>query len=70
MIPPGGGLHWILLQEMHCTLGGHLGIHKTLSSLLCCIWWLGLSNKATAFVHGYQVYQWQKDLTSAPAGLL
>ena len=55
---------------MHCTLGRHLGICKTLSSLLCHIWWPGLSHKVSVFVHGCWVFQWQKDLTSAPAGLL
>ena len=34
VIPPGGGLRYLLLQEMHCALGGHLGIRKISSSLL------------------------------------
>ena len=55
---------------MHCTLGGYLGIRKTLSSLLCHVWWLGLLREVSAFVRGYRFFQWQNDLTSAPAGLL
>ena len=55
---------------MHCALGGYLGIHKTLSSLLHHVWWLGLLHEVSAFVHGCRVCQWQKDLTSAPTGLL
>ena len=57
VIPPGGGLHQLLLQEMHYALGWHLGIHKALSSLLSHVWWLCLSHEASAFVHGCQVCQ-------------
>ena len=34
VIPPGGGLRQLLLLEMHCALGGHLGARKTSQSLL------------------------------------
>ena len=52
VIPPGGGLQQLLLQEMHCAIGGHLGTRKTTHDLLLYVWWPGLSRDVSAFVRG------------------
>ena len=70
VILPSCKLYQLLLKEMHCTLGGHLGAHKTSFSLLHYAQWLDFLHDIFAFICRYHICQWQKDLTSAPADLL
>ena len=57
VIPSSGGLHVLLMQELHCTpLVAHLGVHKTAELLFACVQWPYLHDSVAKFACKYHVY--------------
>ena len=51
-----------ILQAAHChPLGGHRGVHKSLSAVLAMYWWPGVANSVTTFVKHCPTCQETKD---------
>ena len=54
VVPRSGGLHRLLLQELHNASNAvHLGACKTTSALLEHLWWPNLAVNVKKFVAGY-----------------
>ena len=45
----------LLLREIHCAVGGHLGSRETTHALLLHVWWHGFSQDVSAFVRGFAI---------------
>ena len=53
VVPCSGGLHQVLLQELHnASSAAHLGVCKTTSTLLERVWWPNLAVNVNKFVAG------------------
>ena len=56
VVPRSGGLHQLLLQELHnASYAVHLGVCKTTSALLEHVWWPNLAVDVKKFVARYWV---------------
>ena len=56
VVPQSGGLHQLLLQELHnASYTTHLGVCKTTSALLKHVWWPNLAVDVKKFVAGCKV---------------
>ena len=71
MIPEGGGLHTLLMQELHCTpLSLHKGVCKMVDLLFACVWWPQLRASVASFIGGCPTCLHVKDSTQKAASTL
>ena len=71
MIPESGGLHMLLMQELHCTLlSSHPGVCKTFNLLSAHVWWHRLRESVASFIGGYLMCVHVKYSTQKVAGTL
>ena len=53
VVPQSGGLHQLLLQELHnASYAAHLGVQKTTYALLEHVWWPNFAVNVKKFVAG------------------
>jgi len=69
-IPEGEPREEIIQLHYNTLVGGHEGRWKTAELVARNYWWPGVTKEVERYVDGYDMYQWYKNRSEAPAGKL